>query len=133
MHMEYKVTLPDHDFVFAVGHKLVPSVIGDMVVKKKCFSGDAVTYSGSTCVTIGSRKQTSSIAYHHLQDTKRIRLLEFESNFFIDGVGRPDENPRYEKTINSAVDYFCTYDPDALFICTNAPGRSAINYATKYG
>ena len=38
MHMEYKVSLPDHDFVVAAGHKLVPSVIGDMIVKKKCFS-----------------------------------------------------------------------------------------------
>ena len=34
MHMEYKVSLPDHDFVVAAGHKLVPSVIGDMIVKK---------------------------------------------------------------------------------------------------
>ena len=45
--------------------------------------------------------------------------------------GGPDENPRYEKTIISAVDYFCTYDLDALFICTNAPGRSAFNRAER--
>ena len=30
MHMEYKVTLPDHDYVIAPQHKLIPSVIGDM-------------------------------------------------------------------------------------------------------
>ena len=57
MHVEYKVSLPDHDFVFAAGHKLVPSVIGDMIVKKKCFSGGAVTYSGATC---GSKKWETS-------------------------------------------------------------------------
>ena len=72
MHMEYKVSLPDHDFVVAAGHKLVPSVIGDMIVKKKCFSGDAVTYSGATHVAVRSGKHSSSTAYHHLQDMKRI-------------------------------------------------------------
>ena len=106
MHMEYKVSLPDHDFVVAAGHKLVPSVIGDMIVKKKCFSGDAVTDSGATYVAVRSGKHSSSTAYHHLQDMKRIRRLpEFESSFFIDGVvgrskpvmiitvdGGPDDN-----------------------------------------
>ena len=96
-------------------------------------------------MAVRSGKHSSSTAYHHLQDMKRIRRLpEFESSFFIDGVvgqskpmmiitvdGGPDENPRYEKTIISAVDYFCTYDLDALFICTNAPGRSAFNRAER--
>ena len=49
MHMEYQVTLPDHDFVVAAKHKLIPSVIGDMkVVKSKDLMNDAVTYSGAT-------------------------------------------------------------------------------------
>ena len=89
IHMEYKVTLPDHDFVVAAGHKLLPSVIGEMVVKKKCFSGDAVTYSGAAYVAIRSGKHSCSTAYHHLQDMKGIRSVpEFESSFFIDGVVR---------------------------------------------
>ena len=41
--------------------------------------------------------------------------------------GGPDENPRYEKTISCAVDYFNTHDLDAFFLVTNAPGRSAFN------
>ena len=28
MHLEYKVQLPDHDFVVAANHKLIPSIIG---------------------------------------------------------------------------------------------------------
>ena len=28
MHMEYKIKLPDHDFVIATKHKLIPSVYG---------------------------------------------------------------------------------------------------------
>ena len=34
MHMEYQVTLLDHDFVVGSKHKLIPSVIGDMKVVK---------------------------------------------------------------------------------------------------
>ena len=46
MHMEYKVTLLDHNYVIAPQHKLIPSIIGDMGVREKDFSGDVVTYSG---------------------------------------------------------------------------------------
>ena len=46
MHMEYQAQLPDHDFVVASMHKLIPSVMGDMQIKGKTFSNDAVTYSG---------------------------------------------------------------------------------------
>ena len=52
MHTEYKVKLPDHDFVIAKQHKLVPSVIRDMQVKAKTFSSDAVTYSGARYIGI---------------------------------------------------------------------------------
>lgn len=41
--------------------------------------------------------------------------------------GGPDENPRYQKVINVAVHNFLHYNLDALFIATNAPGRSAFN------
>ena len=39
----------------------------------------------------------------------------------------PDENPRYQKVIRVAIHHFLRYDFDALFIATNAPGRSAFN------
>ena len=41
--------------------------------------------------------------------------------------GGPAENPRYKKVIAHAIDHFKTCDLDALFIITNAPGRSAYN------
>ena len=137
MHMEYQIQLPDHDFVVAPLHKLIPSVIGDMVIKERTLS-EAVTYTGATYVGIRSAKHSGSSAYHHLQDMKRIRSLpEFESSFkngtstkpvmIITVDGGPDENPRYKKTLFCAIDYFCSFDLDALFIATNAPGRSAFN------
>lgn len=39
----------------------------------------------------------------------------------------PDENPRYRKDKNFAIEHFKKYNLDALFIATNAPGRSAYN------
>ena len=39
----------------------------------------------------------------------------------------PDENPGYEKEISYAVDYSNTYDLDAFFLVTNAPGRSTFS------
>ena len=79
MHFEYKVKLPDHDFVIPKQHKLVPSIIGDMQVKAKIVSLDDVTYSGPTFIGIRSAKHLESSAYNHLADMKRIRELpEFE-------------------------------------------------------
>ena len=139
MHLEYKVQLPDHDYVIAKQHKLVPSVIGDMQIKGKTFAPEAVIYSGPTYIAVRSAKHLGSSAYNHLVDMKRVRVLpEFEKSFknsigedksvFIVTVdGGPDENPCYAKTIACAIDYFKTYDLDALFLATNAPGRSAFN------
>ena len=62
MDVEYKVKLPDQDFVIAKQHKLVPSVIGDMQVKAKTFSSDAVTYLGPTYIGIRSAKHLGSSA-----------------------------------------------------------------------
>ena len=41
--------------------------------------------------------------------------------------GGPDENPRYEKTINCSIKYFVENDLDAFFLTANAPGCSAFN------
>ena len=139
MHLEYKVQLPDHDFVVAANHKLIPSVIGDMQVMPRKLTGDAVSYNDPTYIAIRSAKHTGSSAFHHLIDMKRIRSLpEFEPSFknsknskkpvmIITVDGGPDENTRYSNTIACAIDYFVSEELDALFIATNAPGRSAFN------
>ena len=41
--------------------------------------------------------------------------------------GGPDENPRYEKTINCSIKYFVENSLEAFFLATNAPGRSAFS------
>lgn len=41
--------------------------------------------------------------------------------------GGPDENPRYRKVIDVAIHHFRKHQLDAMFIATNAPGRSAFN------
>lgn len=49
--------------------------------------------------------------------------------FSIDGG--PDENPRYPKVIEVCTHHFFKHDLDALFIATNAPGRSAYNLVER--
>lgn len=139
MHADYKVRLPDHDFVVAPAHKLIPSVIAACNIKENAISHSGVTYSGPTYVAIRSARHQSSTALTHLEDMKRVReLKEFEDSLTTDSGlakpvmivtcdGGPDENPRYQKTINASIDYFCNFDLDALFVATNAPGRSAYN------
>ena len=106
MHMEYQVTLPDHDFVVAPKHRLIPSVIGDMkLVKSKALTNDAVTYSSATYIGIRSAKHSASSAFAHFQNMMRARSLpEFATSFQTDRHeekkviivtvdGGPDENP----------------------------------------
>ena len=45
--------------------------------------------------------------------------------------GGPDENPRYEKTINCSIKYFVENSLDAFFLATNVPDRSAFNRAER--
>ena len=120
IHMEYKITLPDHHYITAPQHKLIPFVIGDMCVREKDFSGDAVTYSRPTYCAIGSAKHSGSSAYHHLQDMKRIQSLDIFNGSFKNDTseskpvmiitvdGSPDENLRFTKTIECAINYFTT-------------------------
>ena len=72
MYMEYKVSLPDHDYVVVSQHKLIPSVIVDMQITENGFSGDAVTNSGPTYCSIRSGNHSGSSAYHHLQNMRHI-------------------------------------------------------------
>ena len=84
IHMEYQVTLPDHDFVVAPKHKLMPSVIGDMkLVKSKDLTNNAVNYSGATYIGIRSAKHSASFAY--FQDMMRVQSPpEFSTGFQTD-------------------------------------------------
>jgi hypothetical protein len=140
MHMEYKVTLPDHDFVIAEKHKLIPSVYAGINIKEQGYGQkDAITYSGPTYVAVRSGKHNSSTAFSHAKDFNRLyELKEFDTITkrpdntkkpigIILTDGGPDENPRYLKTIQNAINHFVSHNFDALFLSTNAPGRSAYN------
>lgn len=140
MHVEYKVSLPDHDFVIASGHKLIPSVYALCEVKpNEMGRPEAVSYSGPTYIAIRSGKHSSSTATSHAQDLDTLLTIESFSKFIknkdskvkpvliISSDGGPDENPRYRKVIAHAIEHFKQYDLDAVFIVTNAPGRSAFN------
>jgi hypothetical protein len=140
MNMEYRVKLPDHDFVVASGHKLIPSVIAGLTIESGINLKSAVTTSGPTYIGIRSGKHDSSVAATHASDLRHLYadVQQFRDVLYRqDGTvkpvlillvdGGPDENPRYKETIKFACDNFRKLQLDALFISTNAPGRSAYN------
>lgn len=81
MHMQYRVKLPDHDWVVAAGHKLIPSVYAGIAVDRNGLGmPGAVGYSGPTYVAIRSGKHFSSTALSHCMDFERLlNLPEFNS------------------------------------------------------
>ena len=140
MHMEYKVALP-HDWVVAAKHKLIPLVYAAINIKPDCLgSPESITYSSPTYIAIRSRKHSTSTAYSHGLDFQKLfKVQEFASFVFTPGTnipkpviivvvdGGPDENPCFMKTISVAIHNFKIMNLDALFVCTNAPKRSAFN------
>jgi hypothetical protein len=107
MHLDYRIRLPDHDWVVAERHKLIPSVYAVVNIKEnKIGDPSAVTYSGPTFISIRSGKHSSSTATTHGTDlTNLLQVEDFVSHFKTsDGLykpiliiisdGGPDENPR---------------------------------------
>ena len=141
MSMEYRVRLPDHDWVVAERHKLIPSVYALCTIEKDRIGDEkAVTYSGPTYVAIRSGKHDKSTAYSHGDDfCTVVNDLDSFAPFvkvhdggvkpvvIITTDGGPDENPRYRKVLEVAAQNFLEYNLDAIFLATNAPGRSAFN------
>lgn len=139
MHVEYRISLPDHDWVVASRHKLIPSVYAGIQIKANGLGKrESVGYSGPTYITIRSGKHSSSTAFSHALDFEKLLTLnEFDSITKSKGTvkpilvftvdGGPDENPRYQKAIRVGIHHFCKHDLDAVFFATNAPGRSAFN------
>lgn len=106
MHVEYRVQLPDHDWVVAEKHKLIPSVYAIIKIDdEKVASKNAVTYSGPTYICIRSAKHCSSTAYSHAKDMEALMNSESFASFcrtdsgepviIITTDGGPDENPWY--------------------------------------
>ena len=58
-----------------------------MCIREKDFSGDTVTYSGSTYCVMGSPKHSGSSAYHDLQDMKRVQSIDTFNDSFNNNTG----------------------------------------------
>ncbi|GBN16417.1 hypothetical protein AVEN_256447-1 [Araneus ventricosus] len=140
IHAEYRVYLPDHDWVITERHKLIPSVYTGIVIAPKIpGQSKAVGYSGPTFVVIRSGKHSSSTANTHVQDFETLltlklfeQLVKTEEGLIkpviiITVDGSPVENPRYQKVISFVINHFKRHDLDAIFIACNIPGRSAYN------
>jgi hypothetical protein len=70
--MQYRVKIPDHDWVVAAEHKLIPSEYPGIAVYRYGIGiSGAVGYSGQTYVAIRSGKHCSSTAASHCMDFER--------------------------------------------------------------
>ncbi|CAF4098835.1 unnamed protein product [Rotaria sp. Silwood2] len=139
MHLDYRISLPDHDWVVAPRHQLTPSVYAACLLSE---DGD-LGYSGPTYVAIRSAKHDLSSADSHAIDFDRLVCLkEFEKVardetgqvkpiVIVTVDGGPDENPRFPKTLVASIKKFRKYNLDALFVLTHAPGQSAYNIVER--
>ena len=118
MHVEYRISLPDHDWVVAAKHKLIPSVYARICISPKQMGcPKAVGYSGPTFIAIRSGKHSSSTATTHARDLHA--LLDLEAFHALarteEGSVKPvliltvdgglDENPCYSKVIAHAISH----------------------------
>lgn len=140
MRVERVLLLPDHDWVKGSRQKLIPSVYAGLVIKENGMGDPSfVTYSGPTSIRIRSGKHDTSDAISHAIDFEDVlqreefKTLAKTKTGLVKPIvimltdGGPDENPRYHKVIKSAITHFKNHDLDAIFMATNAPGRSAFN------
>ena len=126
MHLEYKVTLPDHNFVVAPAHKLIPSVYAVCNVSEK----GEVQFSGNTFVRIRDGKHDTSNAATHAYDLIELfdhKEIPSKPILLIESDGAQDEAPRFPKPLANAVYLFQRYDLDTLIHTVNAAGLSAFN------
>ena len=118
MYMKHKVRLPDHDFIVASKHKLVPCVYAACEIQTtsaRC--QPEISYTGPFYIAICSLKHESNTAFTHGRDFDHaLQLKEFVSVAknedqvkpivlaFIDGGF--NENPRFPKVLSVAIDHF---------------------------
>lgn len=72
----FRVRLPDHDFVIAPKHSLIPSVYAACCVTPLKQDQGHVGYSGPTFVAVRSAKHDSSSAFSHARDFDRLLSLD---------------------------------------------------------
>ena len=136
MNMEYPVTLPDHTFVVASKHKLIPSIYVSMEIKD-----DGLTYSGPTHAPIRSLKHDKSDAVAGFDDLNFILgldsfgpFLKQENGDLIpiwvftrDGHG----GPRFPRTRQALIKFFKENDIDFVVTVCNAAWLSAYHFVER--
>ncbi|CAH1103778.1 unnamed protein product [Psylliodes chrysocephalus] len=104
IHLDYRVKLPDHEFVLVEKHKLIPSVYAGIVIKKYGNGKpEAVTHSGPTFVAIRSGKHSSSNAETHATDIHRL-----------------SETPAFQHFMRTRE---CFVKPVFIFTCDSDPKK----------
>lgn len=82
MGIDYKVRMPDHDFVIGQGHKLIPSVYAKCDIKEN----GVMSYSGLTFIFIRSARHDTSNAFTHHDD---IKVVLEDPSFIVQGRVKP--------------------------------------------
>ena len=120
-------------------HKLTLSVYAGCEIRSaSAHAHPEISYSGPTYIAIRSGKHDSSTTYSNGKDFDHVMEMdEFKEIVKVDDVvkpiaiilcgGSPDENPRFPKTFDVAIQHFKEYNFDVLFVSTLAPGMSAYN------
>ena len=136
MSMEHQVTLPDHDYVVADKHKLIPSVTGYRTIEDHqdfIDSRKGVKYSGPTYVAIRSGKHDTSDAWSHETDILRTFELEsFKSTLYHENQlkqviiwesdGAADQQAKSDKIKNIWMYIFKKHDIDYIVHYNSPPG-----------
>ena len=134
MHLEYKFSLPDHDFPIGESHKLIPSVYASCLQKED----QSIGYSGPTFIAIRSGKHDKSCAASHMEDFRSlIQAEEFQTAckngdnikplVFVSVDGGPDEAPKNTQALAAWTKHFTDFDFDFMCLFTYAAGSSAYN------
>ena len=137
MHLEYFVRLPDHDWVVAEWHKLIPSVYAACVIKE--FS---VSYSGPTGIFIRGKKNKSSIAATHAADFEFLNAQQsyvmcmtengvVKSTEIITADGGPNGNWHFQNN-SCSIQGICGNNSDTIFVAYIAAGHSAYNAIERH-
>ncbi|KZS10324.1 Uncharacterized protein APZ42_025248 [Daphnia magna] len=77
MHVEYRISLRDHDWIVAVKHKLIPSVYAGITTHPNVVFGsrECVSFSGPIYIAVRSGKQSPSTAFSHAFDFEKLLSL----------------------------------------------------------
>ena len=107
----------------ATGNKIISSVYAGIQIQSNGLGNrEVVSYSKQTYISVRSGKHSSSTAFNHGLDFKKLLALkEFDvitksginslvkSIFMLIVDSSPGENPVYQKVINVAIYYFLRY------------------------